>query len=275
MDERYNQQHPKTKLLLHKNVKFISKEGKQLDNHSSLNTPEIGDDLKKENSCVANSLEGAVLVNNFKEHDTIMPDAASQEKLNNGDKIYKEEEVSQRSSEEGKNLYDCDMPMCTYKGKTKDLLRSHKARHKKSIEKLYTCSYCGNVFNEKQSLKYHEKTKHSNNQYVCEKCPYKGYNIQDHMSWTHGKKNFSCKSCDYKSKRSRNLQCHIISKHSTSAEKRESGSRINLLATKLYSTEGVKYKCKKCPYITGGPSNIYKHEITHKFTENKRNIIKF
>ena len=139
-NERYDQQHKETKLLLvlHKDIKFISKESKQLDNHSSLNTPEIGKDLKKENSRVANSLEGVVLVDNFKEHDAIIPYVASQEKLNNSDKIYKEEEVSQRSSDhepfsKGKNLYDCDMPMCTYKGKTKDLLRSQKARHKKNL----------------------------------------------------------------------------------------------------------------------------------------------
>ena len=134
---------------------------------------------------------------------------------------------------------------------------------------MYTCSYCGKAFNQMQSLKNHENSKHRNKLYICEKCPYKGHNIYDHNRRKHGEKMHSCTSCDYQSYTSRNLHCHTINKHSISREKEKSGSKINRLATKLYSDDGVKYKCKKCPYTTEGPSSIYKHEYTH--TKEKKN----
>ena len=286
LDERHFQQHPVKES--YKEIKFISQESKPHDILSSLNTPGIGNELKTESRlyiAVKNSLEGVlvqktVLIDSFEEHDTKIPYVASEEQLNHIDNVGKEE-ISQITSDrelysKSKDLFYCDMPMCTYKGKTKDLLKSHLSRHIKTQDDLYTCSYCGNAFNQKQTLKSHEKSKHSNIEYTCEKCPYKGYNIQDHLRRRHGKKSYLCKLCDYKSNRSRELHCHMISKHSISAEKRKSGSRINLLATKLHSSDGIQmYKCKTCPYTTDGPSNIYKHDITHRFPERKRNIIKF
>ena len=149
------------------------------------------------------------------------------------------------------------------------------SRHIKTPDNTYTCSYCGKVFNQMQSLKNHENSKHSNIQYICDKCPYKGHNISDHIRRTHGEKMYRCNSCDYKSYRSRELHCHMISKHSISVKKEKIGSRINSLAIKQYSEDSVKYKCKKCPYTTEDPSSINKHDIKHRFPERKKNIIRF
>ena len=142
--------------------------------------------------------------------------------------------------------------------------------------KTFVCNYCGKNFTKNESLNNHENSLHRDVKYACEKCSYKGYNIQGHLKRKHGEKKYLCDSCDYKAVMPRNLTCHMLSKHPVSPVKRKGETRIECLSIKLYSDDGVRYKCKKCPYTTASPSNIYKHDIKHRRTKwntNQKNSL--
>ena len=124
-------------------------------------------------------------------------------------------------------------------------------------------------------LKKHENALHMDVKYETEKCMYKGFNIQDHPKRQHREKKYHCNSCNYKASKLRDLTCHVVNKHPVSPVKRQGESRMECLSIKLYSDNGVPYKCKKCSYPTASPSNIYKHDIKHRRTKwktIKRNI---
>ena len=94
--------------------------------------------------------------------------------------------------------------------------------------------------------------------YETEKCMYKGFNIQDHPKRQHREKKYHCNSCNYKASKLTDLTCHVVNKHPVSPVKRQGESRMECLSIKLYSDNGVPYKCKKCSYAATRKDDLNK-----------------
>ena len=252
------QQYLETKPGPHLNVKFIPKDRGQQDICLQLGAQEICNELVLENTQDMVSQEKIKLdisLNTIDSQKTKTP--------NNFEDNHK------YSIKEEIDIYSAK-PLCDVEIKPKNLPNlSAKVPTSRTRCKTFICNYCGKVFAKNESLNNHENSLHRDVKYACEKCPYKGYNIQDHLKRQHGEKKYQCNSCDYKSSKPRDLTCHMVSKHPVSPVKSKGETRMERLSIKLYSDDGVQYKCKTCSYTTASPSNIYKHDIKHRRTEWK------
>ena len=127
----------------------------------------------------------------------------------------------------------------------------------------FYCEYCGKVLPTKQSFKNHQDAVHNNVKYQCEKCPYRGFTINQHYIRQHGNKKYVCETCEYMTSIPRDLKCHMFNKHTIPSWTKRNVSKIDQMAVKFSTDNGTKYRCKKCSYSTHDPSHIYRHNIKH------------
>ena len=93
-----------------------------------------------------------------------------------------------------------------------------KAREREVVfeETKFKCQDCERIFNSRQALSHHTKSKHDGIKYACNQCNYQGTtqsNLTIHIQSKHEGVKYACNQCDYQATQQSNLTSHVKRKH--------------------------------------------------------------
>ena len=147
---------------------------------------------------------------------------------------------NEETTEHDNNLVDEDLEIDEDTLKTQIIPKiSNKSTKRIQRDSKFRCQDCESIFNSKQAIWYHTKSKHEGVKYTCNQCDQQfthQSSLTTHIQSIHEGVKCACNLCDQQFTLQSSLTAHIQSIH-----------------------EGVKYACNQCDYQATQQSHLTRH----------------
>ena len=160
--------------------------------------------------------------------------------------VTKEEKDLDISASEYEDAY-----VCLIKWEQKQSLKIHQQSKHEGVR--YVCNQCEYSATTRGDLKRHQESLHEGVLYSCDQCKYTA------TERTH------CNHCDYEAKRQDQLKAHISAKHeevrfSCSLCEYQASQKRNLKSHYRSMHEGIRFKCQQCDFEAKWPNKLSAHK---------------
>lgn len=179
----------------------------------------------------------------------------------------------------GEKPYECDV--CQARFTQSNSLKAHKLIHM-GDKPVFKCEFCPTTCGRKTDLRIHVQKLHTPDAtHVCRKCGdvfNDRYSLKQHLKTHEGEKCYKCEFCSYSAANPRHLESHILVHTNekpfqcefcsqTFRQKQLLKRHINLHHDKSYQPPAPKEKTQTCPTCGRGfhhKGNLVRHIATHE-----------